>query len=337
MGSERPRPRFALPCPLCHCSLVAYTPTPSSRQRIRCPRCGGCFKTHYVAWEEPRDVAMSARSLGPLVALRAGLRPRGVPWVSHELPSRERMLALGVVMTACLAYWWFGQDNQRLVPAARSFFAGLAGVAGATAAVVLFEQVALHRRFHWRWLSLARQPIDAVLYRLEVHMWSILTVLIAGLVLLFSLNLLMLLPLLIVLDVFLLGGLATAGAGALAAAAFKGLFGFLAVRNVAEGLEQGDAGQVARGVFAGAVAFFLPTMGLEDGGGEVLGASMGGEVVAEQVPWMPELVADGYGPLDETYGQVSASDGDLRVDHYVEGYTREDGSTVRGHWKGRPG
>jgi hypothetical protein len=52
---------------------------------------------------------------------------------------------------------------------------------------------------------------------------------------------------------------------------------------------------------------------------------------------IPELTGDGYGPLDETYGLPSEVDGDLRTAHYVEGYFREDGTYIEGHWKGEKG
>lgn len=50
-----------------------------------------------------------------------------------------------------------------------------------------------------------------------------------------------------------------------------------------------------------------------------------------------EMDGAGSGPMDSTYGSPSAVDGDPRVSHYVEGYYRDDGTWVAGHWKSKIG
>lgn len=50
-----------------------------------------------------------------------------------------------------------------------------------------------------------------------------------------------------------------------------------------------------------------------------------------------EIDSDGFGPADDTYGRPSMVDGDPRTSHYVEGYFRDDGTWVDGHWKSKGG
>jgi hypothetical protein len=94
------------------------------------------------------------------------------------------------------------------------------------------------------------------------------------------------------------------------------------------------AGRVAQVALAAGVAD-----GLSDaGGGEFLGEGSfdGGEMLASNEA-IPELTGEGYGPPDETYGLPSEVDGDPRTAHYVEGYLRDDGTYVEGHWKSTKG
>ena len=55
----------------------------------------------------------------------------------------------------------------------------------------------------------------------------------------------------------------------------------------------------------------------------------------------PDLIVDGgsveqhpqHPPIDDTFGLPSESDGEPRIDHYVDPNIKSDGTQVRGHWK----
>ena len=136
--------------------------------------------------------------------------------------------------------------------------------------------------------------------------------------------------------VLLIGGLALG-----VSATGKVVGGVASFTASAMGADEKTARQV--GQVTGRVAQVALLGGVLDGvmdlgGGEALGDGSfeGGEMMASNEA-IPEMTGDGYGPPDETYGLPSEVDGDLRNAHYVEGYTRADGTYVAGHWKSPKG
>lgn len=78
---------------------------------------------------------------------------------------------------------------------------------------------------------------------------------------------------------------------------------------------------------------------------------IGGELIASELSELTDPVSslesvdqlsDNFNvnmedPIDDTFGRPSEVDGEPRVDHYVEPYTKSDGTVVRGHWKSHRG